>query len=57
MTPRSIERTGEFQGIPAPGRSFLYPAVIIATVDDGAVARMVYESDRIRLMQQLGVTD
>ena len=57
MAPRSIERTGEFQGIPAPGRSFLYQAVIIATVDYGAIARMVYESDRIGLMQQIGVTD
>jgi len=56
MTPRSIE-PGGVSGIPATGRSFWYSAVIIATIDDGSIARMVYESDRIGLMQQLGVTD
>lgn len=46
---------GEFQGIPPTGREFSYPAVIIATVEDGAIAEMVYESDRVGLMKQLGV--
>lgn len=48
---------GPFQGIPPTGRAFSYPAVIIATVEDGAIARMVYESDRVSLMKQLGVME
>lgn len=42
---------GKFQGIPATGHSFSYPVVILATIEDGAIARRVYELDRIGLMQ------
>jgi hypothetical protein len=44
-------------GIPATDRSFSYSPVVVATIDDGAIARMVYESDMIGLIQQLGVVD
>lgn len=48
---------GKFEGIPPTGRSVSYPAVMIATVDDGEVTDLVYESDRVGLMKQLGVME
>lgn len=46
---------GEFEGIPPTGKEFSYSAVMIATVEDGLITEIVYESDRVGLMQQLGV--
>lgn len=48
---------GAFEGIPATGNEFSYPAVMIATIEDGAITEIVYESDRVGLMEQLGVMD
>lgn len=48
---------GGFEGIPPTGKEFSYPAVMIATVEDGSFTEIVYESDRVGLMKQLGVLD
>ncbi|MDY6765408.1 MAG: ester cyclase [Halobacteria archaeon] len=47
---------GEFQGIEATGNEFSYPAVGIAKIEDGKIAELKYESDRVSLMEQLGAT-
>ncbi|MFB6253731.1 MAG: ester cyclase [Halobacteriaceae archaeon] len=48
---------GEFEGIPGTGNEFSYPAVMIATIEDGKITKMIYESDRVGLLKQLGVMD
>lgn len=48
---------GPFEGIPATGEEFSYPAVMIITLDEGKISKIVYESDRVGLLEQLGVMD
>ena len=46
---------GEFQGIPATGRSVAVPGVVFYRMAGGKIAEFRGQFDRMSLMQQLGV--
>jgi predicted ester cyclase len=45
---------GEFQGIPATGRTVTITGMGIARIEDGRIAESWWDFDALGLMQQLG---
>jgi len=50
----SMTHTGEFQGIPATGRTVTGTGIDIFRIQDGQLAEQWSESDNLSFMQQLG---
>jgi steroid delta-isomerase-like uncharacterized protein len=53
-TGRGTHR-GEFQGIPATGKTVTVPGVVFYRIADGKIAEFRGQFDRLSLLQQLGV--
>jgi steroid delta-isomerase-like uncharacterized protein len=46
---------GEFQGLPATGKTISVPGITIYRMDNGKIAEAWLVSDNLGMMQQLGV--
>jgi steroid delta-isomerase-like uncharacterized protein len=46
---------GEIQGIPATGKSIILPSISIFRLANGKIVEGWFESDNLKMMQQLGV--
>lgn len=48
---------GDFEGTPPTGEEFSYPAVFIGSIEDGEISELVFEANRLSLLNQLGILD
>jgi steroid delta-isomerase-like uncharacterized protein len=55
LTYRGTDTDGFLKGHPATGKSFEFTAIYLWKFGDGRLSELFQESDRLRLMQQLGV--
>ena len=55
LTYRGTDTDGFLKGHPATGKSFEFSAMYLWQLADGKLSELFQESDRVRLMQQLGL--
>lgn len=48
---------GTFEDLPPTGEEFEYPASFFARIEEGKIAHLIYDADRVALLEDLGVMD